>query len=36
LAHVAAHLGVDLFDGQGWEAYDKGLKPAPRPDKKES
>ena len=35
-AHVAAQLGVDLFDGQGWEAYDTGLKPAPRPDKKES
>ena len=35
-AHVAAQLGVDLFDGQGWEAYDKGLKPAPRPDKKEN
>ena len=35
-AHVAAQLGVDLFDGQGWEAYDTGLEPAPRPDKKES
>jgi hypothetical protein len=35
-AHVAAQLGVDLFDGQGWEAYDKGLKSAPRPEMKES
>ena len=35
-AYVAAQLGVDLFDGQGWEAYDKGLKSAPRPEMKES
>ena len=35
-AHVAAQLGVDLFDGLGWEAYDKGLKSAPRPEMKES
>ena len=32
-AHVAAQLGVDLFDGHGWEAYDRGDKFAPRPDK---
>jgi hypothetical protein len=30
--HVAAQLGVDLFDGQGWEVYDRGEKNAPRPD----
>ena len=35
-AHVAAQLGVDLFDGQGWEAYDKGLKSPPSPEMKES
>ncbi|MDG2406073.1 MAG: ester cyclase [Paracoccaceae bacterium] len=35
-AHVAAQLGVDLFDGQGWEAYDKGLKSPPSPEIKES
>ena len=33
-AHVAAQLGVDLFNGQGWEAYDRGEKTAPRPDQK--
>ena len=33
-AHVAAQLGVDLFYGQGWEAYDRGEKTAPRPDQK--
>ena len=30
-AHVAAQLGVDLFDGQGWEKYDRGDEIAPRP-----
>ena len=30
--HVAAQLGVDLFDGRGWEVYDRGEKNAPRPD----
>ena len=33
-AHVAAQLGVDLFKGHGWEAYDRGDKSAPFPDKK--
>ena len=30
-AHVAAQLGVDLFKGEGWEAYDRGEKQPPRP-----
>ena len=30
--NVAAQLGVDLFDGRGWVAYDRGEKIAPRPD----
>ena len=29
--HIAAQLGVDLFRGEGWEAYDRGEKIAPRP-----
>lgn len=31
--HVLAQLGVDVFDGQGWEAYDRGERTPPRPDK---
>ncbi|MEM7044692.1 MAG: ester cyclase [Pseudomonadota bacterium] len=31
--HVLAQLGVDLFDGEGWEHYDSGAKVAPRPNK---
>ena len=30
--NVAALLSVDLFDGRGWVAYDRGEKIAPRPD----
>lgn len=30
-AHVAAQLGVDLFGGHGWEAYDRGEKAPPSP-----
>ena len=30
-ANVAAQLSVDLFDGRGWVAYDRGEKIAPRP-----
>ncbi|SEK02409.1 Predicted ester cyclase [Cribrihabitans marinus] len=30
--HVLAQLGVDVFDGRGWEAYDRGERPAPSPD----
>jgi len=30
--HVLAQLGVDVFKGEGWEAYDDGSKQAPRPD----
>ena len=30
-AHVAAQLGVDLFGGEGWEAYDRGERATPHP-----
>ncbi len=29
--HVMAQLGVDVFDGQGWERYDRGDDTAPAP-----
>ena len=29
---VMAQLGVDVFNGEGWEAFDRGERPAPRPD----
>ena len=29
---MLAQLGVDIFDGEGWEAFDTGKKGAPRPD----
>jgi hypothetical protein len=29
--HVMRQLGVDPFDGHGWEAYDDGSKVPPRP-----
>ncbi len=29
--HVLAQLGVDVFQGEGWEAYDRGEKIPPRP-----
>ena len=29
--HVMQQLGVDPFNGQGWEAYDKGTKSPPKP-----
>ena len=32
--HVMAQLGVDAFNGEGWEAYDRGERAAPRPDVK--
>ena len=32
--HVMAQLGVDAFNGEGWEAYDRGERSAPRPDVK--
>jgi hypothetical protein len=28
---VMKQLGVDVFSGEGWEAYDKGERVAPRP-----
>jgi predicted ester cyclase len=30
-AHVLAQLGVDVFDGEGWEAFDRGERTPPRP-----
>ena len=33
-AHVAAQLGVDRFNGECWEAFDRGDKEPPRPDNK--
>jgi predicted ester cyclase len=30
--HVLAQLGVDVFKGEGWEAFDRGEKTPPRPD----
>ena len=30
-AHVLAQLGRDVFDGRGWEAYDRGEAEPPRP-----
>jgi hypothetical protein len=29
--HVLAQLGVDVFDGHGWETYDTGVKVQPKP-----
>ena len=30
-AYVLAQLGVDVFGGEGWEAFDRGEKTPPRP-----
>ena len=30
--HVMAQLGVDVFNGEGWEAYDRGERVPPQPD----
>ena len=30
-ADVLAQLGVDVFDGNGWEAFDRGERTPPRP-----
>ena len=32
--HVLAQLGVDVFNGEGWEAFDLGEKQAPQAKKK--
>ncbi len=32
--HVMAQLGVDAFNGEGWEAYDRGERQAPPPASK--
>ncbi len=29
--HVLSQLGVDVFSGEGWEAYDRGEREPPRP-----
>ncbi|WCR11506.1 ester cyclase [Paracoccus stylophorae] len=29
---VLAQLGIDVFDGYGWEAFDRGERTPPRPD----
>ena len=29
--HVLAQLGVDCFDGEGWEKYDRGEETPPAP-----
>jgi predicted ester cyclase len=30
--HVLRQLGVDVFRGEGWEAFDRGERAPPRPD----
>ena len=30
--HVMQQLGVDPFNGEGWEAYDRGEREAPKPE----
>ena len=32
--HVLAQLGVDVFGGEGWEAFDRGEKTPPQPNDK--
>ncbi|WP_373429731.1 ester cyclase [Paracoccus sp. WLY502] len=32
LAHVLFQLGRDIFQGEGWEAFDRGEKTPPHPD----
>ena len=32
--HVLTQLGVDVFGGEGWEAFDRGEKTPPRPRQK--
>jgi predicted ester cyclase len=34
-AHVAAQLGLDVFGGEGWEAYDRGERQPPAPSDKD-
>jgi len=31
--YVMAQLGVDVFNGEGWEAFDRGERPAPHPER---
>ena len=30
--NVLAQLGVDVFDGKGWETFDRGERVPPQPD----
>ncbi len=30
--HVLAQLGKDVFDGEGWEAFDRGERVPPTPE----
>ncbi|RMH44139.1 MAG: polyketide cyclase [Alphaproteobacteria bacterium] len=32
--HVLAQLGVDVFGGEGWEAFDRGERVPPRPEER--
>jgi predicted ester cyclase len=34
--HVLSQLGVDVFGGEGWEAYDRGTKTPPTPTQKDA
>ena len=36
LAYVLAQLGRDVFDGDGWEAFDRGEKTPPVPEEQEA
>lgn len=31
-ASVMAQLGIDVFNGEGWEAFDRGVKTPPKPN----
>jgi hypothetical protein len=33
--HVLSQLGIDVFNGHGWEAFDRGEKNPPEPGNKE-
>ena len=33
--HVLAQLGVDVFDGEGWEAFDRGERVPPAPERQQ-
>ena len=33
--HVLSQLGIDVFNGNGWEAFDRGEKKPPEPGNEE-